>query len=1242
LFRRIWAGLLSLLLTLGALSALPSPAAAAMTEEDYLAAARQLSKYGLVQGDDRGYRFYAQITRAEMAKLLVYTLGMQNDVPRYAGRGVFSDTQGHWADGIIAVAKTVGVMKGYPEGIFRPEAPLTYAEVITALSRLVGLEAGPDPWPATYLAPATQAGIIPEQMPVHMWLSDTAPRGDVFVLLWRTLTEVKNAQGQNLLRRYLDRTAPQLTVDPQPKETTDLALTVSGTVKDAEQVLINGKPATLAFGGYFREDVSLRMGPNTIRIQAVDSAGNVREETVQVTRTQSPINTMGFTGPTQVAAGQTASFTVDIRDQNGEPMADRKSVTATVQPPSLGTFDPLTGVFTAGTAPGTGTITLKAGGTQSTLAVTVVGGALDRIEVVPSIAEVAAKGTVQFAVKGVDAYGNTVPVGAPQWSASGGIITAAGGYTAPDQAGVYTITATAGGKTATATAQPPNYKAASVRLSKPATTLKANGIGELTLTATVLDADGSPLTDYTGNLTLSSSDPDVADPTAASVPVTAGVAQFIVRAGTQAGTAQIKAATNLAATGSAQVTVAAQRLQSVKLVGTALSNQPGTLATGYVEAIALDEDGNPMVSPLRDPMTIRLRVTIAGTGTVRFIQNGQPEAFIAIGDVDPSTGDVRTRTHLQYDPGVGTMLIEGTPEGTGAYVRVLSGALRADQVGMPVKVMIERVMETVAGAPADIYAVALDEDNYRVTQAAALANVDIKLRDENGIYYPTADSANGRWHFQVSQRTAGVHTYTATLLPVGAEATFKATVIPGTVDRVTLEAEPDTIQADNESKTTLKAELVDSNGNRVTSGLYEATFQNLTNRGVTQPVTGEPVPFVKGLAQVVVRASTVANTDTFQVTVAGVGSATADVTTRGWPERLAISYGSNDGNAVPNEPADSAGQAGRPVTVYVDVVDRFSGVATYDNGRVITLVARNQETLKETKVASEKTEDGRATFFLTLPAAGTYALKATSDDLVQSVTAGYGGAVSNLVLQPDDQIHLRVAADLTVLRPNTASDGSKPNYALITATLVDLTGAPVTNQTGRPITVLLNIPANCTTNAKLGCFTTNDQASGTRTALRSVEIPDGASTSTEVKFFSGSSTGETTVTWTTQDGITSAFAIVTKSATDRALTVTAAPVTLPNTQIVTVTVTGSDGKRQSSANGNVKLELKDDDTQIVEVWDPATGSWQPLGGDTDEATVQADRGQAQFRVQAGSSGAKLYSATYGSLKADGNGVFYPQ
>ncbi|HYG58055.1 MAG TPA: S-layer homology domain-containing protein, partial [Symbiobacteriaceae bacterium] len=845
LFKRALARILVLLIALGTFAALPSPAAA-LTEADYMAAARNLDKYGIVRGDDRGYRFYDQITRAELAKVLVFSLGLEPEAARYAGSGFFTDTRGHWADGPVSLAKYLGIMKGYPEGDFRPQNPLTYAEVITALSRLAGLEAGSEPWPRTYLAPAAQAGIIPADMDLDRRLGAAASRGDVFVLLWRTLTEVKNYSGQNMLRRYLDARPPALVLDPQPTETADMFLVVSGTAGDASAVLVNGEKTELVLGA-FRARVDLRVGPNTVRIQALDDAGNVTEQTVQVTRVQSPADSIALRGPAVVTAGEKVMFTIDLLDQNGQAVATRSGMEAAVIPAGLGDFDPATGEFKAGTEPGSGVISLKFGAVSTSTPVTVEPGGLDRLVITPDEVALDGGAAVAFTARGSDRFGNAVPVTGIRWAASDGTINQDGLFQAPDAAGTFTISATAQGKTGTATVHPPNYQVAEVEVAQPVARLKANGVSELLLTATLRDAAGAVVTDYTGTVTVTSSLPNVAAPVQSTAAVVRGVAQIAVKAGIDAGTARITVGTNLGKAGAAAITVDPQRLQSVRLVGQAL---PGTSAwaTGYVEAIAQDEDGHPMRSRLSQTLLVNLELP-EETGAV-FVSNGQRTAYLALDEVDAETGDVRGRISVQYPSGTGTIPVTGKAEPANMnWVRVMAGAIRAGQAGLPARLEIDPAPDATAGMVRTVFVNVLDENGYRVTQPVPLTGVEITLQDQNGRTWPaivSPQAGEGRAEFWVRQDLAGTYTYTAVMQPGNVKAKVTQVVKAGALAALRVTAAPEVLPADNASKTTIRAELVDVLGNRVTAPAYKVLFEMTTSNGALQPMADQSVTTANG------------------------------------------------------------------------------------------------------------------------------------------------------------------------------------------------------------------------------------------------------------------------------------------------------------------------------------------------------------------------------------------------------------
>ncbi|HHY46732.1 MAG TPA: S-layer homology domain-containing protein [Firmicutes bacterium] len=95
-----------------------------------------LSSEGIIGGyPDGTFKPEASISRAEFAKIVARSFAIRpSGVPRF--KDVRSD---NWARGYIAAVDDKGIMSGYPDGTFRPSQGITRAEVATALVRALGL-----------------------------------------------------------------------------------------------------------------------------------------------------------------------------------------------------------------------------------------------------------------------------------------------------------------------------------------------------------------------------------------------------------------------------------------------------------------------------------------------------------------------------------------------------------------------------------------------------------------------------------------------------------------------------------------------------------------------------------------------------------------------------------------------------------------------------------------------------------------------------------------------------------------------------------------------------------------------------------------------------------------------------------------------------------------------------------------------------------------------------------------------
>ncbi|WP_276357007.1 fibronectin type III domain-containing protein [Cohnella caldifontis] len=99
-------------------------------------AIRVAAARGLMSGyPDGTFRPDKPITRAEMAALLSLLIRSAGDA---AGQGGgFADTDGHWAQAAIRKAQTAGLISGYGDGTFRPDRTLTRAEAVVIVNKLL-------------------------------------------------------------------------------------------------------------------------------------------------------------------------------------------------------------------------------------------------------------------------------------------------------------------------------------------------------------------------------------------------------------------------------------------------------------------------------------------------------------------------------------------------------------------------------------------------------------------------------------------------------------------------------------------------------------------------------------------------------------------------------------------------------------------------------------------------------------------------------------------------------------------------------------------------------------------------------------------------------------------------------------------------------------------------------------------------------------------------------------------------
>ena len=120
-----------------------------------------LSGMGILGGyEDGTFRPDAGITRAEFAKISVSFFEYEDA----AAENIFTDVaEGSWCESFIAAAAQLGLIEGYEDGSFRPDTGITRAEACTIINRT--LRRAPD---KDHLLPESEMRVWPDN-PEEAW-----------------------------------------------------------------------------------------------------------------------------------------------------------------------------------------------------------------------------------------------------------------------------------------------------------------------------------------------------------------------------------------------------------------------------------------------------------------------------------------------------------------------------------------------------------------------------------------------------------------------------------------------------------------------------------------------------------------------------------------------------------------------------------------------------------------------------------------------------------------------------------------------------------------------------------------------------------------------------------------------------------------------------------------------------------------------------------------------------------------
>ena len=190
-----------------------------------------LSDLNIIGGyEDGSFRPYKTLTRAEFSKLIVMIYDKETEAKSNSLISGFKDVpQGAWYVGYVNYISNKEIINGYADGSFGPDKPITYAEAVTIICRILGYteqDVGYY-WPNNYLMQAEALGLS-EGM--TFGANDPITRGAAAVLIERALfTEIPS--GNTTSSNYSSNTTVQTNGTVSVTQTSET--TTSGSMNNS-------------------------------------------------------------------------------------------------------------------------------------------------------------------------------------------------------------------------------------------------------------------------------------------------------------------------------------------------------------------------------------------------------------------------------------------------------------------------------------------------------------------------------------------------------------------------------------------------------------------------------------------------------------------------------------------------------------------------------------------------------------------------------------------------------------------------------------------------------------------------------------------------------------------------------------------------------------------------------------------------------------------------------------------------
>ena len=128
------------------------------------------------------------VTRAEAARLLVNLMNLADLAEEETGNSFSDIEENYWARGYIELVNKKDILKGYPDGTFRPNDPITHVEFFTCVLNVLGygdVVASEGTWPSNVMDKCEELDLLAD-VPYNR-ASDDLTRGAAAVVCYNAL-----------------------------------------------------------------------------------------------------------------------------------------------------------------------------------------------------------------------------------------------------------------------------------------------------------------------------------------------------------------------------------------------------------------------------------------------------------------------------------------------------------------------------------------------------------------------------------------------------------------------------------------------------------------------------------------------------------------------------------------------------------------------------------------------------------------------------------------------------------------------------------------------------------------------------------------------------------------------------------------------------------------------------------------------------------------------------------------------